>query len=67
MKKLSQLNVKEDDILSRNDLKAIMAGSDDNCGAGEFGCYCNGNWCACVSSVGNCSRLCNDPVHNCVI
>jgi len=41
MKTLNIMNVKEDDVLDRNEMKAIMAGS----GCGPDTCSCNHNGC----------------------
>lgn len=41
MKTLNVMNVKEDDVLNRNEMKAIMAGS----GSGPDTCSCTYNGC----------------------
>jgi hypothetical protein len=67
MKTLNLMNVKEDDVLDRDDMKNILAGSGG-------GCYCPGGPCLgsgqlfqdCCNSIYTCYYYkCNDP--NCLV
>lgn len=60
LKKLGFMNIKREDILSRNEMKGVLAGSG---GSGGNNCSCSAIPCGYPSNTGCC---CNDGRKTCV-
>ncbi|UGU15231.1 hypothetical protein LS482_16280 [Sinomicrobium kalidii] len=56
--RLDKLKLKAEDILQKEDMRAILGGSGSDCPDGQFQCSCNGTSYGCVSSVQECWNKC---------